>query len=301
MGWRFFTSTGAEKMAPASTVVPSVRVTNSASVAISASAAAITFDTETWKTDAGMHSGGAPTRLVCTTAGKYHVTAQGQGALAWAATDVFSIRKNGSTYLPLGSIPTYVVNTNEGILSMVVDLAVGDYLELFSSRAAGATTFGAGNVEFAMTKVDGAVVSYVGVPGSLVGQELAYNEFTADVSQTATTAATANTVVTASSISLDGSTPVVVEFFAPYGISAAGQLLNIELYDNGSATGLMGTFGAAATIDGTPNYRRRITPSAGAHVYSARAWAGAAGGTVKAGVGGAGVLMPGFIRIVRAA
>lgn len=143
---------------------------------------------------------------------------------------------------------------------------------------------------------DASDVQYAYPPG----HEYARNAFAADVPVTATTAATANTVVTGTAVVYDG-TPILVEFFAPYGINVPGSLLNIELYDGATPVATMCAMGAAAAIDTPLNGKVPITPTAGSHTYSARAWTGSAGtATVKAGAGsGAGVLVNGWIRVTK--
>jgi len=137
------------------------------------------------------------------------------------------------------------------------------------------------------------------------GYEFDYAEFNANVSPTATTDATANTVVTGNAVTYDGSTIVMVEFFAPAArprADAAGSLF-LVLYDGAAAIGRLAAFNYPATGADTKPVKvaRRLTPSAGAHTYSVRAFVDAGTGLVGAGAGGSGVQFPGFIRITKAA
>lgn len=135
--------------------------------------------------------------------------------------------------------------------------------------------------------------------------ELDYVEFTSSVSVTATTEATANTVVTGSSVAYDGSTVVMIEFFAVGSIpdaAAVSRGLFYALYEDGSAVGgrIAMHYNPAAATGAVPVHcLRRRTPSNASHVYSIRAWVNVGTGSVVAGDGTGTNDMPGFIRITR--
>lgn len=135
------------------------------------------------------------------------------------------------------------------------------------------------------------------------GYEQAYTEFTANVSLTGHTAATATTIVTASAFTFDGSVSLI-EFFCPYQYNNTAQGENVfQLYQDGSDIGQLGVADLASTT-GLQGYAlrlsRRMTPSAGSHTYSIRGYtSGTSTGTAAAGVGGAGVSLPGYIRITK--
>lgn len=145
---------------------------------------------------------------------------------------------------------------------------------------------------------DGGVVSRVTA-------ELAYTEFTGNVSITATTEATANTIVTASAVTFDGSTIALIEFWARTVVlpAAAQATMDYYLYQDGASIGRLGTVRGADAAAGVeqhiPYLVRRMTPASGARTYSIRAAVNTGTGTIGAGAGGLGVSMPGFIRIVR--
>jgi hypothetical protein len=148
------------------------------------------------------------------------------------------------------------------------------------------------------------------VPGdlsklALALDEIAYTEFTANVSVTATTEATANTVVAASAVTFDGATAVLIEFFAAAmqpDINLAGRALLVWLYQDGTSIGEIAqvTAPTANQLQGPMSVKRRITPSAGSHTYSIRSSVNAGTGSFSAGAGGLSAVMPGFIRITRA-
>lgn len=146
-----------------------------------------------------------------------------------------------------------------------------------------------------------------GTGGSGAGTELDYVEQTAATNITVTTDATATAWVTGNSITLDGSTSILVTLFAPAIDTpniASGQL-TVVLYDGATDLGQMAIFrttAAADTLRG-PLYvvRKIVNPSAGAHQYIGKAFISAAGtGVVRGGAGGAAVLLPAFIRVTRA-
>jgi len=149
-------------------------------------------------------------------------------------------------------------------------------------------------------RIDGGAGS--GGSSDLSGAELSYVAFTADASITATTEATADTVVTAAAVAFDGS-PVLIEFFTPASAPQATAAVNLiyYLYDGASSIGLIGqvTNQASSTRREPTHVARRLTPSIATHTYSIRASTGSGTSTVRAGAGGLGNLVPGFIRITR--
>lgn len=140
------------------------------------------------------------------------------------------------------------------------------------------------------------------ITGSAAGtSELDYVQFTGSVSPTATTEGTANTVVTGNSVTYDGATPVIIEFYAPNMRPASGGQMTIVLYQDGASIGQL-AFVNQSGLENIPacHTTRRLTPSAGSHTYSIRAFVNTGTGLVAAGGGGSGNTSPGFIRIVKA-
>lgn len=138
-----------------------------------------------------------------------------------------------------------------------------------------------------------------------VGGELGYTQFTASVTLSGLEG-TPTDIVAAPSVAFDG-TAVIVEFFCvQVSVPAAGgAIVGISLWDTTAAADLgriaqVNTFGTAAG-GVSVLARRKITPAAGARIYTVRGWqAGAGNGTALAGAGGAGVALPGYIRITKA-
>jgi len=133
--------------------------------------------------------------------------------------------------------------------------------------------------------------------------EVAYTQFTSNVSITATTDATAQTVVSSGAITYEN-VPHLITFQAYEGrpdSGAVGRQLVFNLYDSTTDLGRLGliTTPAASNMDVPVHLERRITPTAASHTYQIKAWVSAGTGTVGAGAGGAGVALPGFIRVVR--
>jgi hypothetical protein len=148
-----------------------------------------------------------------------------------------------------------------------------------------------------------------GGSGSSTPQQLDYVEFTANVAIAATTVAGATVIVTGSSVVYDGATAVVVEFFCPnfVGPNSTVPTVFVGLFEDGAQLGVLAAVSSSAAVSYSQPMRalRRLTPSGAAHVYSVRAYGSAAivGVTANAGNGGAasGNMLPGFIRITRAA
>lgn len=139
---------------------------------------------------------------------------------------------------------------------------------------------------------------------ALADDELDHTAFTATVNVTATTEATANTIVTASALTFDGSTVALIEFYSPdvaVPANAAGNNIVIVLYLDGASIGRWAFFGSSSNVatEGAANLKARLTPASGSRTYSVRAYRTNANGTVLAGTGGSGQLLPGFIRVSR--
>jgi hypothetical protein len=134
-----------------------------------------------------------------------------------------------------------------------------------------------------------------------VWREVAYAQITANVTGiTGTNFAGAAAVVTAASTTFDGN-PALVEFYAP-GVdnTAAGQRMSFALSDGGTDVGILGQkVAAAVSATDAVHLTYRFTPSAAAHTYSIVAYVTANTGIVYAGGGGAGNLVPAYIRILQ--
>jgi hypothetical protein len=138
-----------------------------------------------------------------------------------------------------------------------------------------------------------------------IGDVLTHDEKTSDTSVTSTAEALSNTIVNSSSITYDGSTAVMIEFFSPgVQVGASAQLV-ILLWDNTANTEVGRIASYVNPVASTHNYgsiygKFRLTPASGARVYSVRAFRVTANGTVAAGTGGTGANVPAFIRITKA-
>jgi hypothetical protein len=140
---------------------------------------------------------------------------------------------------------------------------------------------------------------------AMPGEELAYNQVTAQVNIASVAAASPTLVVEGTSRSYDGS-PVLIEFYcgALQTPPAAGGLVVVNLWDGATDLGYFAisqTAAAAVTI-AQVHAARRMTPTAGTHNYRIVAWTSGAGGAVAyAGAGGsANIWAPMFIRVTRA-
>ena len=134
------------------------------------------------------------------------------------------------------------------------------------------------------------------VEAKVPGRPLAYVEFTSIVTVTATTAGAATVLVTAPSLTFDGATPILIDFGACSVNPSTGNL-SVALFDGSTELGTL--LYISGNFFWPVRCTRRLTPSAGAHTYSIRAWGSVSGGTVYGGAGGTGNFAPGFIRVER--
>lgn len=134
--------------------------------------------------------------------------------------------------------------------------------------------------------------------------ELAYVEFTSNVSVSAVSDATGNTIVSAGAVTYTA-VKHKIEFWTPQALlaaTAAGVLI-VNLWDASTNLARIGYFDSqnAGSGDGGPMYCcRYITPTAGSHTYIIKAWVSGTGAaaTMKGGAGSGGTaMMPGFIRV----
>lgn len=136
---------------------------------------------------------------------------------------------------------------------------------------------------------------------SSIGTTLSYDEFSVPVSITATTEGTANLVLTSSAAGCSGGA-VRVEFFSPAVDSGSpgADSMKFVLQQDGVDIGLFAQVYSPSSEDLIPVHLvRRLVPAAGAHTFSVRAFVSAGTGSVAAGVGTAGNLLPGFIWVTQ--
>lgn len=123
---------------------PLVILSKSASQALTIAEAALTWNIETKKTVAGMHSNSSNTsRVVCTKAGVYRVTCTVYNNNNTAGIGTLRIALNGGLTIP--GAWTRVASSNAGAplhVSVDVALAVGDFIEAMVSHSAAT-----GNIE----------------------------------------------------------------------------------------------------------------------------------------------------------
>src|SRR5688500_13091450 len=131
------------------------------------------------------------------------------------------------------------------------------------------------------------------------GAELAHAEITADVTISAATEATAQTVVSAGAVTFDGTSKVRLEFYTPSVSIPTVTALFLILHDGTNSLGwLCGVSNAAGTNENVVCHAVRVfTPAAGTRTYSIRGYRTASNVSIKAGAGGVGVYLPGFLRL----
>src|SRR5262245_33328021 len=140
-----------------------------------------------------------------------------------------------------------------------------------------------------------------GMPASL---ELAYVELQSQTAVVATTEAAADVLVTAPALTFDGATKICLDtHFPTFGEHSTSQSAHLAFFEDGVSLGKIWHSNFGDDRQAGPDGRRYLTPSAGTHTYSVRAWKGGSGGTapaIYAGAGGAGNYLPGFLRISQA-
>lgn len=130
--------------------------------------------------------------------------------------------------------------------------------------------------------------------------EVAYAEFTSDVSATASTVGTANQIVALGSTTYLNA-PHLIEFWCGRANVGAGTA-NVILRDGTTVLGTL-TQLTPSQNQSSIYLARRLTPSAGSHNYNVACWVSAAiTTTFKAGTGGAAgdgtTNLPGYIRAI---
>lgn len=129
--------------------------------------------------------------------------------------------------------------------------------------------------------------------------DIAYVEFTSNVTISGTDATTPSDVVSSGAINYDGAVRVCVEFYASNVQAANGSdaAVLLHLWDASTDLGRMGSW--QGQNQAAPAFLKRyLTPSAGSHTYRVRGWRTVGDGTVEAGSGGTGnARLPGYIRV----
>jgi hypothetical protein len=166
----------------------------------------------------------------------------------------------------------------------------------------------------AQSSADGAVLTSDGANGTAFelppGYEYEYEQVTSDTAITSTDINAQDVIVTASAVVLDGSTPVWVTFSSQQvespdgGVSRFVAMSIWDAIDGAGAVDLGNIALIFSEVDqrfDVPVHRGiRITPAAGSHVFSARAYCNAGNSVVHAGAGGDGAETPAYICITKA-
>lgn len=133
-----------------------VAVHQNAGTTVNTSIAAVAFQTEDFDTDVFHDNTTNNSRLTVPSgkAGKYHVNGSihfGSGTLT-----MIQIRKNGSTSIAQAVGPSVNASNTGASVSAIVDLAVGDYIELFAIIGSGSvSTSGDTRTSFSMYRIAG--------------------------------------------------------------------------------------------------------------------------------------------------
>lgn len=189
-----------------------------------------------------------------------------------------------------------------GIPESILD-AKGDLITASAADTAARLAVGANGTVLTAASGETTGLKY-GLPP---GWEFDYAELTsATTSITATSAATATTVLSGNSVSYDGSTVVLIEFFAYAVAIDSDASVQFNLFDGSTDLGRLASYQAVAsgattgTIVTAVAVARRLTPSNASHTYIIKAWRSAGTCSVFAGAGGTDTPLPAFIRITKA-
>jgi hypothetical protein len=156
-----------------------------------------------------------------------------------------------------------------------------------------------GMIEFVWDDAAAAWVEIGRINGQ-AGLELDYKQITAPVSTGAvTTEGTAVAIITGNAVTYDG-TRVKLEFWYPSITGAAALVATGVFVKDGTAIGQFKIVDGNQTVNNGPKGEMFDTPSAASHTYAVKAFVSATGVTVNAGAGGAGALLPAFLRVTKA-
>lgn len=125
------------------------KLTNSGATTVGNNVApsVISFDVELWDT-AGMHNNVNPTRITATTAGRYLVIGNIWSTQSGDIIVMLQIAKNGAVQaqnVTRGSGASLVPNVGPSV-SIELELAVGEYVELYRTGSGAVTNIPAGQV-----------------------------------------------------------------------------------------------------------------------------------------------------------
>lgn len=159
----------------------------------------------------------------------------------------------------------------------------------------------------AYTFTDNRARARVGGGQVLGPPDLVYTEVntSAVTNVVSTNIAAPSVIVTAPSLTFDGLTSVWIEAYigdVQPDIAAAGRRITVGIYDNGVVSRVFGFFYgqvAGVTLIGTPYGKFKLTPSAGAHVYTIGSYVSAGTGIIGTGPGG-GADVPAWLRVTKA-
>lgn len=132
--------------------------------------------------------------------------------------------------------------------------------------------------------------------------QLGYTEFSSIVTTTQTVVASATTIVSTTAV-LDGATSAVVQVFIPWAFNVTtNDAVFFSLWDGSTNLGNIAAINQPSSGYESPIavQVRLETPSAATHTYTLKFYVDGGTGKAHADIGGAGVAMPGYIRVVRA-
>lgn len=134
-------------------------------------------------------------------------------------------------------------------------------------------------------------------PGRPAGSVLDTATNTGSLTVTATTEGASQTLITGNPLFFNGSERVRIEIDCNY-IAASGGTLVLSLFDNGTSAGWFGQWATQAA--GSGRGALYITPTAGMHTFTIRAWKTGGTCSINDGGGGANAAVPAIYSVISA-
>ncbi len=128
------------------------------------------------------------------------------------------------------------------------------------------------------------------------GFEVGYDQRTTNLTVASATEATGTTVITCAAHVFDGS-PVCAHFYSGQIAPDTGDFIVVNLFESTTQIGRLGI--VQGTVATGLSAWLRFTPTAASHTYVVTAFRGSVNGTILAGAGGTGALVPSFIRFTK--
>lgn len=216
----------------------------------------------------------------------------GTGNTGWVTVD----QAASTTFSPTGTIAATDVQSAIAEVSGDIEAHLVDTVDAHDASA----------ISFVPPAYMTATNAQTGIVEAAAGREIEYTQITTTFFPTATSDATAQTVIAGTARTYEA-VPIIITFATPLALPVAAggnSSIVITLWDGATDLGRIGQQlnpVTAGNMGGPLIAETRITPTAGSHTYTIKAWTAAGGsGQLVAGAGGAGNYMPAYLRITKA-